>query len=159
MTPRQIDQFCASLPAATRTVQWEGVIVFKVGGKMFCLIAPREHSVGRICFKCPDEHYEALSRSDGFRPAPYLARAKWVALDDPGVLTTAEMKAYIERAHAVIAAALPKKKAGGAGSLRPARPGCGSSRALIQAAAGLDPLQRTRPHSIHPQRAASPVNP
>ena len=37
-------------------------------------------------------------------------RAKWVALDDPKVLTAAEMKAYIRRAHAVIAAALPKKK-------------------------------------------------
>ncbi len=78
MTPRQIDAFCAKLPAATRTVQWEGVIVFKVGGKMFCLIAPPDHSVGRICFKCAPEHYEALSRCEGFRPAPYLARAKWV---------------------------------------------------------------------------------
>ena len=29
MTPKQIDAFCATLPAATRTVQWEGVIVFK----------------------------------------------------------------------------------------------------------------------------------
>ena len=110
MTPRQIDSFCAKLPAATRIVQWEGVIVFKVGGKMFCLIAPPDHSVGRVCFKCPPEHYEALSRSDGFRPAPYLARAKWVALDDPSVLTPAELKAYIKRAHAVIAAALPRKK-------------------------------------------------
>ena len=90
MTPSQIDAFCATLPAATRTVQWEGVIVFKVGGKMFCLIAPPDHSIGRVCFKCPPEHYEALSRSDGFRPAPYLARAKWVALDDPSILTPAE---------------------------------------------------------------------
>ena len=110
MTPKQIDAFCGKLPAATRTVQWEGVIVFKVGGKMFCLIAPRDHSVGRVCFKCAEEHYEALSRSEGFRPAPYLARAKWVALDDPGTLTPAEMKAYIRRAHAVIAAALPRKR-------------------------------------------------
>jgi len=39
MTPKQIDSFCSTLPAATRTVQWEGVVVFKVGGKMFCLIA------------------------------------------------------------------------------------------------------------------------
>jgi hypothetical protein len=23
--------------------QWEGVVVFKVGGKMFCLIAPPDH--------------------------------------------------------------------------------------------------------------------
>lgn len=110
MTPRQIDAFCASLPAATRIVQWGGVAVFKVGGKMFCLIAPPDHSIGRICFKCPAEHYEALSRSDGFRPAPYLARAHWVALDDPKVLTAAETKAYIRRSHAVIAAGLPKKK-------------------------------------------------
>jgi predicted DNA-binding protein (MmcQ/YjbR family) len=43
MTPKQIDAFCSKLPAATRTVQWEGVIVFKVGGKMFCLIAPPDH--------------------------------------------------------------------------------------------------------------------
>jgi predicted DNA-binding protein (MmcQ/YjbR family) len=110
MTPTQIDAFCATLPAATRIVQWEGVIVFKVGGKMFCLIAPPDHSIGRVCFKCPPEHYEALSRSEGFRPAPYLARAKWVALDDPRILTAAETKAYIRRAHAVIAGALPRKK-------------------------------------------------
>lgn len=110
MTPKQIDAFCATLPAATRIVQWEGVIVFKVGGKMFCLIAPPAHSVGRVCFKCPDEHFDALSRAEGFRPAPYLARAKWVAVDDPGILNTAETKAYIRRSHATIAARLPKKK-------------------------------------------------
>ena len=109
MTPKQIDKFCASLPAATRQVQWEGVVVFKVGGKMFCLIAPPEHSIARICFKCPPQHYDGLSRSEGFRPAPYLARAKWVALDDPSVLAPAELKAYIRRSHAVIAAALPRK--------------------------------------------------
>lgn len=110
MTPRQIDRFCASLPAVTRTVQWEGVAVFKVGGKMFCLVAPAEHSVGRISFKSAPEHYDALSRSPGFRPAPYLARAKWVSVDDPASLTDAEMKAYLRRAHAVIAAALPRRK-------------------------------------------------
>jgi len=110
MTPKQIDAFCSKLPAATRIVQWEGVIVFKVGGKMFSLIAPPRHSIGRICFKCAPEHYDALSHAEGFRPAPYLARAKWVALDDPKVLTADELKAYLKRAHAVIAAALPRKK-------------------------------------------------
>ena len=84
--------------------------MFKVGGKMFCLIAPEDHSVGRISFKSAPEHYDALSRSPGFRPAPYLARAKWVSVDDPAALTDAEMKAYLRRAHAVIATALPKKK-------------------------------------------------
>ena len=110
MTPKQIATYCASLPAATKVVQWEGVEVFKVGGKMFCLIAPAAHSVGRISFKSAPEHYDALSRSPGFRPAPYLARAKWVSVDDPKFLRHAEMKAYIKRAHSVIAAALPKKR-------------------------------------------------
>ncbi len=110
MTARQIAAFCLKLPAATRIVQWEGVQVFKVGGKMFCLIAPENHSVGRISFKSAPEHYDALSRAPGFRPAPYLARAKWVSVDDPPVLSDTEMKAYIKRAHAVIAAALPRKR-------------------------------------------------
>jgi len=77
---------------------------------MFCLIAPPDHSVGRVCFKSPPEHYDALCRAPGFRPAPYLARAKWVVLDDPKILTATETRAYIRRAHAVIAAALPRKK-------------------------------------------------
>lgn len=119
MTPKQIDAYCARLPAATRTVQWEGVIVFKVGGKMFCLIAPPDHSVGRISFKCAPEHFEALSHARGFRPAPYLARAKWVSLDNPGILTPAETRAYLKRAHAVIASALPRKKQAELGLLAP----------------------------------------
>ena len=77
MTPKQIDKFCASLPAATRIVQWEGVAVFKVGGKMFCLIAPEDHSVGRISFKSAPEHYDALSRSPGFRPRGARSAAAW----------------------------------------------------------------------------------
>jgi predicted DNA-binding protein (MmcQ/YjbR family) len=111
MTPKQIDAYCAKLPAAKCSVQWEGVIVFKVGGKMFAIIAPDEKGRPRdLWFKSAPEHFDALSRSKGFRPAPYLARAKWVALEDPKVLTAAETRAYLKRAHAVIAAALPRKK-------------------------------------------------
>ena len=110
MTPKQIATYCSKLPAATMVVQWEGVQVFKVGGKMFCILAPAGNSIGRLCFKCAPEHFDALSHSPGFRPAPYLARAKWVALDDPKVLTPEQTKAYLRRAHAVIAAALPKRK-------------------------------------------------
>ena len=77
---------------------------------MFCLVAPANHSVARVCFKCDPLHYDALSHADGFAPAPYLARAKWVSLVNPAVLSAAETKAYLRRAHAVIAGALPKKK-------------------------------------------------
>jgi len=110
MTPKQIADYCRTLPRATCVVQWEGVQVFKVGGKMFCLIAPPDHSVARVSFKCDPLHFDALSRADGFTPAPYLARAKWVSLVNPKVLSSIETKAYLKRAHAVIAGALSKKK-------------------------------------------------
>ncbi len=110
MTPTQIAAYCRTLPHTTCVVQWEGVQVFKVGGKMFCLVAPANHSVARISFKVDPLHYDALSRADGFAPAPYLARAKWVSLTDPKVLSAAETRAYLKRAHQVIAAGLPKKK-------------------------------------------------
>ena len=111
LTPRQIDSFCGKLPAAKRSVQWEGVIVFKVGGKMFAMIVPDDSGKpSDLWFKSAPEHFDALSRSRGFRPAPYLARAKWVALEQPKVLTPDQLRAYLKRAHAVIASALSKKK-------------------------------------------------
>jgi predicted DNA-binding protein (MmcQ/YjbR family) len=120
MTPRQIDTYCGKLPKAKRTVQWEGVIVFKVGGKMFAMIVPDDDGKpNELWFKSAPEHYDALSRSRGFKPAPYLARAKWVALDNPKVLTPGQTRAYLARAHSVIAAALPKKTQRELGLLAP----------------------------------------
>src|SRR5260370_29231356 len=80
MTPRQIDTYCGKLPAAKRSVQWEGVIVFKVSGKMFAMIVPDDDGKpSDLWVKSAPEHFDALSRSKRFRPAPYLARAKCVA--------------------------------------------------------------------------------
>ena len=92
-------------------MQWEGVIVFKVGGKMFAMIVPDDHGkAADLGSSRRPSTSTRCRRSQGFRPAPYLARAKWVALDEPKVLTPDQLKAYLKRAHAVIAAALPKKK-------------------------------------------------
>jgi len=43
------------------------------------------------------------------RPLAPSAPTDAISVDDPAVLTDAEMKAYLRRAHAVIAAALPHK--------------------------------------------------
>lgn len=110
MTPAAIDKFCLSLRAATRIVQWEDVIVFKVGGKMFVMLPPRGKSPGReLWFKADDVYYDTMKDAPGFRPCPYLARARWVAMAEPGRLPADQVRAYIRRAHAVIAARLPRK--------------------------------------------------
>jgi len=110
MTPAAIDRFCRSLRGATRIVQWEGVIVFKVGGKMFALLPRDDDGRGReLWFKADDAYYDTMKNAPGFRPCPYLARAGWVAAAKPARLPAEQIKAYIRRAHAVIAARLPRK--------------------------------------------------
>jgi predicted DNA-binding protein (MmcQ/YjbR family) len=109
MTPKQIDSFCTKLPGVTRTVQWKGVVVFKLGGTMFAALAP--DGKGRpdmLCFKADPAHFDTLSRSKGFKPV--RVHRKWVALADPEVLTPAETRAYIRRAYSVIAAGLSQRK-------------------------------------------------
>ena len=110
MMPAAIDRFCRDLPAATRIVQWEDVIVFKVGGKMFAMLPRNGDGHGReLWFKADDAYYDTMKDAPGFRPCPYLARARWVAMADPARLPADQLKAYIRRAHAVIAARLPRK--------------------------------------------------
>jgi predicted DNA-binding protein (MmcQ/YjbR family) len=96
-----------SLPHATEKMQWEA-LVFKVGGKMFALAAlePQEHW---LSFKCSDEDFAELVEREGVTPAPYLARARWVALQTEDALPTAELKRLLRDAHGQVFAKLTKK--------------------------------------------------
>ncbi|WEJ33161.1 hypothetical protein [Devosia sp. SD17-2] len=53
--------------------------------------------------------YPLLLELDGIRPAPYFARAGWVALSAESPLTEDEIKAYLTRAHGLVAARLTRK--------------------------------------------------
>jgi len=110
MTFKDLHVFLAKLPKATLSVQWGNDHVYKVGGKMFAVLGGPPDGKGRtLSFKASDESFEILTRLDGIIPAPYLARAKWVYLDKPQRLPAKELKAYLTRAHAIVASTLPKK--------------------------------------------------
>ena len=104
MTPKAFDAACRALPAATMVVQWGDADVYKVGGRVFAIAGSR----GGISFKVTDIAYEALTQSGRARPAPYLARAKWVLFDDPAALDDAEVTAWLATAHALVAAKLTR---------------------------------------------------
>ena len=74
----QIRKICLCLAGTTEQVQWDDDLVFKVGKKMF-LVAGLEPGLG-YSFKCTDETFYELTELPGIRPAPYLARAKWVQI-------------------------------------------------------------------------------
>jgi predicted DNA-binding protein (MmcQ/YjbR family) len=99
---------CRPLPGTTESVQWGGDLVFKVGSKMYAA-APLEPAPVCLSFKCGAEDFAELTERPGIIPAPYLARAQWVALEHEDALTAAEMKKYLRRAYEHVRAKLPKK--------------------------------------------------
>jgi len=111
MTRDEFDVFCKSLKATTNVIQWGNATVWKVGGKIFAICShwgKGDHQ--KIGFKCSDASYMMLIEQDGIVPGPYLARAKWVQLEEDQAMSDEDIKAYITEAHAIIAAKLTKAK-------------------------------------------------
>jgi predicted DNA-binding protein (MmcQ/YjbR family) len=105
MSPAEFDAVCRSFKGATMDVQWGADQVYKVGGKMFAVLGPD----GTASFKANDVAFEMLVETTPARPAPYMARAKWVFFDDLAALPADEWRRYLATAHALIAAKLTRK--------------------------------------------------
>jgi predicted DNA-binding protein (MmcQ/YjbR family) len=104
LTPDVFKIAALALPATTHVVQWGGADVFKVGGKIFAVLGLG----GAFSIKVSDIAYAALTESGAARPAPYLARAKWVAFDDLDALGADEVAGWLANAHALVAAKLTR---------------------------------------------------
>src|SRR5436309_14169521 len=72
-------EVCLSFPGVTEQIQWGYDLLFKVGGKMFAL-TPLEPAPVCLSFKASSENFAELTERPNIIPAPYLARAQWVAL-------------------------------------------------------------------------------
>ena len=108
MNLQRLRQLCLTLPGATEQIQWGADLVFKVGGKMFC-VACTEVAPVVTSFKCDAETFAELCEREGIIPAPYLARAQWVALERWDALDDREFHGFIERAYGLVKQKLPKK--------------------------------------------------
>jgi predicted DNA-binding protein (MmcQ/YjbR family) len=109
MTFAALAKHAMTLPGTMHDIKWGNDWVASVGGKMF-LIGSRDPKSWLACsFKVDEHRFIELTGLPGFAPAPYLARAKWVQLSDPKALPLAELKTLVERSHALVLAALPKK--------------------------------------------------
>ena len=101
-----IRRACLALPAATLDHPFgEHHDAYKVGGKMFAMVG----EMGGVSFKVSEVAYEVLTETGHARPAPYLARAKWVNLEDPSDWPEHELVEHLAIAHGIIAAKLTRK--------------------------------------------------
>ena len=103
-----IRKWCMALPHTTETVQWGYDLVFKIGGKMYA-VTPLEPAPVYLSFKCSPEVFAELTEREGVIPAPYMARAQWVALQREGALPRAEIKQLLKKSYGLVMAKLPKK--------------------------------------------------
>jgi len=100
-------KYCLSLPASAEDIKWGNDLCFMVVGKMFCVAGL--DTPQKIAFKVPDEDFETLSTSEGFIPAPYMTRAKWVLVTETSLLNKKEWEQYILQSYNLVKAKLTKK--------------------------------------------------
>ena len=108
MNVDSLRELCLSFPGATEQIQWGCDLLFKVGGKMFA-ITPLEPAPVCLSFKASPEKFAELTERPGIIPAPYLARAQWVALETRDALPQSELSSLLRESYEMIAAKLPKR--------------------------------------------------
>ena len=99
---------CLSFPHATEEITWGSDLTFRVAGKIFA-VAGLEPARVWLCFKCSPETFAELTERPGIIPAPYLARAQWVALENRDALPQQELSELLRQAYELIFAKLPKR--------------------------------------------------
>jgi predicted DNA-binding protein (MmcQ/YjbR family) len=109
MKIEEIQSFCRSLPGVTENIKWENHLCFNLSDKMFFVLG-LDSSPTTSSFKADDEEFEELSSREGCMPAPYLARYKWIHVDDLDRLGRKEWERLIRKSYELVRDKLPKKK-------------------------------------------------
>lgn len=99
---------CLNFPHVTEQVQWGNDLVFKVAGKMFA-VAPLEPAPVCLSFKCSVESFAELTERPKIIPAPYLARATWVALETRDAISRSELSLLLRAAYDIVFRNLRKR--------------------------------------------------
>jgi predicted DNA-binding protein (MmcQ/YjbR family) len=108
MDAEWLRKLCLSFPGTTEQIQWGYDLLFKVGGKMYA-ITPLEPAPVCLSFKASPEKFAELTERQDIIPAPYLARAQWVALQTRDALAREELAGLLRESYEMILAKLPKR--------------------------------------------------
>lgn len=103
-----IRRCCLGFAHATENVQWGHNLCFKIAGRLFA-VAPLEPAAARLSFKASAENFAELCERPGIIPAPYMARAQWVALQQLDALSDSELRDLLAESYRLVFERLPKK--------------------------------------------------
>lgn len=106
-------EFLLKLPRVEETLQWGNLVYWvldkAVGGKMFAMLVPEPGARHQMSFAVPPERFHDLLEIDGVDPAPYLARAHWVAVERWDVLPERDLHLHLRAAYERVEAKLPPR--------------------------------------------------
>ena len=108
MNVEAIQVICKAMPFVTEDIKWGHDLVFSVGGKMFCVVG-LDQSPTTASFKVKEEEFEEICSLDGFMPAPYVAKYKWVLIDDVRKMNKKDWIYYINQSYQLVRDKLPVK--------------------------------------------------
>jgi len=101
----KVKAFCLSLAGATHDVKWGQDHCYSVGGKIFAVVGPD----GSMSFKVDDERFLELTYREGMISAPYMAKHKWVLVQDLGKADEGEVRDLVKRSHELVFGKISKK--------------------------------------------------
>jgi predicted DNA-binding protein (MmcQ/YjbR family) len=107
MTNDSIRTHCLSLPHVTEIVQWGEHLLFKVGGKMFAIIAIDGHSCSLKC--TPDKYAELVEMEDILPASHNMWKYNWVTTQTLDAVPDAELRALLTESYHLVRAGLPKR--------------------------------------------------
>lgn len=109
MNVEELREYCLSLEVVTEEVLWDGVLVFKVGGKMFCF-APLDEELS-MNLKCdPDEAIELRERFSAVLPGFHMNKKYWNTVLLDGTISDSMLKVWIEKSYRLVRAKLTKRE-------------------------------------------------
>jgi predicted DNA-binding protein (MmcQ/YjbR family) len=112
MDAERLRAWLLTLPDVAETMQWGDNLVYwigdkSIGGRMFALASLSPDHGAVLSFAAGQEGFAELVERDGVFPAPYLARAHWVAVERWDTLPQRELQSLLARARQIVYEKLP----------------------------------------------------
>lgn len=113
MNIQQLYEFCLSKKGVTEHFPFdEDTLVFKVGGKMFCLTSLKvwENGMPSMNLKCdPEKAIELRAEYEAIRPGYHMSKVHWNSVDLNKDVSDKMMCELINHSYDLVFKSLPKK--------------------------------------------------
>ena len=100
-------EICMAKPGATEELQWEVHLLYKVGGKIFCIGSLNAEDGATV--KVQEEDFDELTAQTRIVQAGHMARRMWITIKPESKLNLKQWKALIDASYELIKSKLPKK--------------------------------------------------